>query len=27
ACNKDVFFSYRADNSKTGRIASIISLR
>ena len=27
ACNKDVFFSYRADNGKTGRIASIISLR
>ena len=26
ACNRDVFFSYRADNGKTGRIAAIISL-
>lgn len=27
ACNHDIFFSYRADNGSTGRIASIICLR
>ena len=26
-CNSELFYSYRADNGKTGRIAAIISLK
>ena len=26
-CNSEMFFSYRADNSKTGRIAAVMSLK